>query len=163
MILKGNFWSQYCINSNVLPPHFKPPTKAQEMRERNALPERVPLLAFTVVSLHATLKIHTYILRSAARAAKTENQHEVWASALFLFFIAGNCCWSSYVLRHSGELSQWEAFNNSQNKKYIFCSYILCEVLSTHNANLAKSSRVVVQPSMKSVIIARSLQEIVKK
>lgn len=37
----------------------------------------------------------------------------------------------------SGELNQWEAFNNSQKKTF----FVYSVVLSTHNANLAKGKK----------------------
>jgi hypothetical protein len=47
--------------------------------------------------------IHIYCA-SCARLQKRKNRHEVWASALFLFSIASNCCWSKLMYSALGRV-----------------------------------------------------------
>lgn len=85
-----------------------------------------------VVNLHATLKFHTYIRSSGSALAKSEKTYEA-DFGLFLLLLAIDesgklLLEEAYVLQYSGELNQWEAFNNSQNN---FFSYILCSLKHT--------------------------------
>lgn len=90
----------------------------KKKRETEAHLMRSLTLAFTVVSLHATKKFSNIYISFGCKNGKINTKFE-----LRFFFSSPshwNCCWSKLMYSILGRVSQWEAFNNSQNKKYIF-------------------------------------------